>query len=129
MFNQIKTNKTNKDIVAQLTRKLNLGTENIIARMALTYSLSKNNMFSLNDISDSGGKEYSRFVLFGDYDELYVGLICTHYGIYKTDKDLGKYVKLHIDDGLHLINEELQKVNNIDGFDFLVELISSNLNN
>lgn len=127
MFNQIKTSKNNKDIVAQLTRRLNLGTENIIARIAFSYSLSNERKLSLNSLMDSGGKEYSRSVLFGDYDELYVGLICTHYGIYKTDKDLGKYVKLHIDDGLRLLNEELQKANNIDGFDFLVELISEKI--
>lgn len=127
MFTQIRTSKENKDIVAQLTRKLNLGAENIIARMAYSYSISKDRRLNLNDLADSGGKEYSRSVLFGEHDDLYVGLLCTHYTIYKTDKDLGKYVKLHIDDGLHLINTELQKANNIDGFDFLVELISSNL--
>lgn len=127
MFTQIKTSKENKEIVAQLTRKLNLGAENIIARMAYSYSLSKDRRLNLNDLADSGGKEYSRSVLFGDHDDLYIGLLCTHYTIYKTDKDLGKYVKLHIDDGLHLISRELQKANNIDGFDFLVELISSNL--
>lgn len=127
MFTQIKTSRENKDIVAQLTRRLNLGAENIIARMAYSFSLSKNRKLDLNGLADSGGKEYSRSVLFGDHDDLYIGLLCTHYSIYKTDKDLGKYVKLHIDDGLQLINEELQKANNIDGFDFLVELISSNL--
>lgn len=127
MFTQIKTNKANKDVVAQLTRKLNLGTENIIARMALSYSLSLNYKLDLNTPSDSGGKEYSRSVLFGDYDDIYIGLVCTHYSIYKTDKDLGKYIKLHIDNGLQLINEELKKANNIDGFDFLVELISEKI--
>lgn len=124
MFNQIKTSKENKQTVAQLTKRLNLGTENIIARIAFSYSLSKDHKLDLNDLSDSGGKEYSRTVLFGDYDDLYIGLVCTHYGIYKTDKDLGKYVKLHIDEGLKLINQELNKVNNIDGFDFLVGMIS-----
>ena len=34
MFNQISTSKENKEIVTLLTRKLNLGTENIIARIA-----------------------------------------------------------------------------------------------
>jgi len=124
MFTQIKTSKENKQIVAQLTKRLNLGTENIIARIALSYSLAKERQLNLNDLSDSGGKEYSRTVLFGDYDDLYIGLVCTHYSIYKTDKDIGRYVKLHIDDGLQLIDEELQKANNIEGFDFLVEMIS-----
>lgn len=128
MFTQIKTNSENKQTVAQLTKRLNLGTENIIARIALSYSLSKNAHLNLNDLSDSKGKEYSRAVLFGDYDDLYLGLVCTHYGIYKTDKDLGKYIKLHIDHGLQLISQELEKANNIDGFDFLAELIGFSLN-
>lgn len=127
MFTQIKTSKQNKDLVTLLTRRLNLGTENIIARMSFSYSLSQNRKLSLNDLADSNGKEYSRTVLFGDYDAIYIGLLCTHYKIYKTDKDLGKYVKLHLDDGLELINNELQKANNIDGFDFLSELISHSL--
>lgn len=127
MFNQIKTSKENKEIVAQLTRKLNLGTENIIARMAFSYSLSQERKLNLNNIMDSGGKEYSRSVLFGEYDDLYLGMICVHYNIYKSDKDLGKYVKLHVDDGLALINAEVSKAPNIDGFDFLVELISDKL--
>lgn len=127
MFTQIKTSKQNKEVVAQLTRKLNLGTENIIARMAFSYSLSQERKLNLNDLFDSGGKEYSRSVLFGEYDDIYVGMICTHYGIYKTDKDLGRYVKLHIDDGLKLIDDEFQKVNNIDGFDFLSEMIAESI--
>lgn len=39
MFTSIKTSKINKDIVTDLSRKFNLGAENIIARIALTYSL------------------------------------------------------------------------------------------
>lgn len=127
MFKNIKTCEENKGIVAQLTRKLNLGTENIIARMAYSYSLSQDRKLNLSDLQDSGGKEYSRSVLFGDYDDIYVGLICVHYQIYKTDKDLGKYIKLHVDDGLRLINEEIAKAPNIDGFDFLVELVSDKI--
>lgn len=127
MFTQIKTSKQNKEVVVQLTRKLNLGTENIIARMAFSYSLSQDRKLDLNDLSDAGGKEYSRSVLFGEYDDIYIGMICIHYGIYKTDKDLGRYVKLHIDDGLELINNEFQKVNNIDGFDFLSGMITESI--
>ncbi len=123
MFTQVKTSKANKDIVAQLTRKLNLGTENVIARMAYSYSLSLDRKLDLKDMADSGGKEYSRTVLFGDYYDIYIGMLCVHYGIYKTDKDLAKYVKLHVDDGLQLINKEIEKAPNIDGFDYLVELI------
>lgn len=127
MFTQIKTSKENKEIVAKLTRKLNLGTENIIARIAFSHSLSLDRKLSLNNLADFGGKEYTRTVLFGEYEDIYVGLICVNYNIYKTDKDLAKYVKLHVDDGLRLLNDDMQQNENIDGFDYLVEKVSTSI--
>jgi len=127
MFTQINTSKENKEIVSLLTRKLNLGTENVVARIAYTYSLSQDRKLNLNQIKDAGGKNYSKGVLFGDYYDIYVGLVCVHYGLYKTDKDIPKYIKMHIDDGLALLNEEVDNRNNIDGFDFLAEKINDGL--
>jgi DNA sulfur modification protein DndE len=127
MFTQIRTSKENKEIVSQLTRTLGLGAENVIARIALTYSLSKDNKLELKSIQNSSGKEYSKSVLFGEYYDYYLGLICVHYNLYKTDKDLPKYIKMHIDDGLQLLNEEINERSNIDGFDFLVEKIELGL--
>lgn len=121
MFTQIKTSKENRDVVAQLTRKLSLGKENIIARIAFAYSLSKDRKLDLTEIKDFGGKEYSKEVLFGEYFDIYLGMLCTHYDLYKTDKDISKYVKMHIDDGLEIINIEFQNNNNTDGFDFIIE--------
>ncbi len=127
MFTQIKTTKENKEVVAMLTRKLGLGAENVIARMAFTYSLSQDKKLDLNDIKDAGGKEYSKSVLFGEYYDMYLGLLCVHYGLYKTDKDIGRYIKMHVDDGLQLINNEVNERSNIDGFDFLTEKINLGL--
>ena len=127
MFTQIKTSRDNKEIVAQLTRKLGLGAENVIARIAFTYSLAQNRTLDLNDIKDAGGKEYSKSVLFGDYFDVYLGLLCVHYGLYKTDKDIGRYIKMHVDDGLQLLNEEVNNHSNIDGFDFLTDKINQGL--
>jgi DNA sulfur modification protein DndE len=127
MFTQIRTSKENKEIVSQLTRTLGLGAENVIARIALTYSLSKDNKLELKNIHNSSGKEYSKSVLFGEYYDYYLGLICVHYNLYKTDKDLPKYIKMHIDDGLQLLNKEINERSNIDGFDFLVEKIELGL--
>ena len=128
MLTNIKTSKENREVVSQLTRKLNLGTENIIARIALTYSLSKDRKLDFKDIQNSGGKEYAEKVLFGDYIDYYIGMVALHYSIHVSDKDLGKYIKMHIDDGLHLLNEEVASNSNIDGFDFLVEKVESGLN-
>lgn len=127
MFTSIKTSRGNKDIVTDLSRKFNLGAENIIARIALTYSLSKDRLLSLTDIADSQGKEYSKNVLFGNNLPYYIGLICVKYGLYKTDKDIPKYIKLHIDDGLQLMNKELQDNPNLNGYDYLIDKITNGL--
>lgn len=127
MFTHIKTSKENREVVSQLTRKLNLGTENIVSRIALTYSLSKDRRLDIKNIQNSSGKEYSEKVLFGDYIDYYVGMVALHYSIHVSDKDLGKYIKMHIDDGLNLLNEEINSNSNIDGFDFLVEKIETSL--
>lgn len=128
MFTHIKTSKSNKLAVTELSRKLNLGAENIIARIALAYSISKGRKFSILDVKDSQGKEYSKNVLFGSYYPFYLSLLCTHYGLYKTDKDLPKYFKMHIDDGLELISAEVKDNPNLDGFDYVIDKIEGGLN-
>ena len=127
MFTQIKTSKANKIIVTDLSRRFNLGAENVIARIAFTYSLSSGRKLSLSDIADSQGKEYSKNVLFGNNYPFYIALLCTHYGIYKTDKDIPKYIKLHLDDGLQLLNNELNDNPNLNGMDYLIDKIEVGL--
>lgn len=128
MFTSIKTSKANREIVTDLSRRFNLGAENIIARIALTYSLSQDRKLLLVNIADSQGKEYSKNVLFGSNLPYYVGLICVKYGLYKTDKDIPKYIKLHIDDGLNLMNKELRDNPNLNGYDYLIDKIETGLN-
>ena len=113
--------------MAQLTRKLNLGTENIISRIALTYSLSLDRKLNLSEIQNSGGKEYSTKVLFGDYADIYLAMVAMHYNLHISEKDLAKYLKMHIDDGLSLINDEFNINTNMDGFDFLIKKVESSL--
>jgi DNA sulfur modification protein DndE len=123
MLTTIKTSKENKEIVTQLTRKLNLGAENVIARLALSYSLAKERRLALSEIRNSRGKEYSAKVLFGDYSEFYIALVCVHYKLYKSDKDIPKYIKMHIDDGLELIHKDVEKKSGITGAEFLINEI------
>ena len=127
MFTHIKTSKENREVVAQLTRKLNLGTQNIISRIALTHSLSLDRKLDLSEIQNSGGKEYSTKVLFGDHADIYLAMVAMHYNLHISEKDLAKYIKMHIDDGLGLINEELKTSSNLEGFDFLIEKINRKL--
>ena len=127
MFSHIKTSKENKEVVTQLTNKLNLGAENVIARIALAQSLAQEEKLDLTNLKDSGGKEYSSKVLFGDYTDYYTGMVALHYDVHISDKDLLKYIKIHIDEGLQLLNEEMNQKSNIDGYDFLIEKVENSL--
>ncbi len=127
MFTSIKTSKANKELVTQLTNKLNLGAENIIARLAFSYSLGKNRRMVLAEIQDAQGKEYNVKVLFGNYADIYLALIAMHYNIHQADKDIPKYVKMHIDDGLAQIALEVSEKNSISGNDFLINEIEKAL--
>jgi DNA sulfur modification protein DndE len=127
MFSQIKTSSINHGIVTELTRKFNLGTENIIARIAIACSLQSGIKFSPLDVKDSGGKEYSKKVLFGNYYPIYEALICTHYQINANDKDLPRYFKMHLDHGLELIYQDVSDNPNLIGYDYLFEKIHDGL--
>ena len=128
MLKTIKTSEANRLIVAELTSKLALGPENLIARIAFAYSISQGRKLNLLDIKDSRGKEYSGKVLWGDYSNYYIAIICQHYGLHKTDYDVPKYMKMHIDDGLELISEYIKENPNLPLFDFILEHIEGGLN-
>lgn len=119
----VRTSADNHDLVRNLTQKMKLGTENYIARIAFAYSIAKGIKVDLQEIRDSKGKEYKEDILFGQYKDFYVALVCQHYGLYKTDKDLGRYIKMHIDDGLERINKLFENNPNYDSLDFLLEYI------
>ncbi len=127
MIGQIKTSTENKERVTRLTRKFGLGAENIIARIAIAYSLKQGGHFEPTKVKDSGGKEYSRNVLFGNLFPLYLSMICEHYQIKSTDKDLPRYFKLHLDDGLELIDKDVKDNPNLVGFDYLFDKIHEGL--
>lgn len=123
MFNSITTSEKSKEIIVQLTNRLALGAENVIARIAFAYSLSKNEKLDLKDLADGKGKLYPAKVLFGEYMEAYLGMLCELQGIKLIDRNLPKYVKLHVDRGLEIIAPYA----NNDGYDFLIRCIEEGL--
>lgn len=127
MFSQIKTSAKNREIVVELTRKFNLGAENVIARIAIAYSLKSGVKFNPMDVQDSGGKEYSKNVLFGNNEFLYVAMMCTYYSISENDKDLARYFKMHLDDGLERIAKDVKNNPNLVGFDYLFDRIQDGI--
>lgn len=127
MFSSIKTSKANKDVVTNLTRKFGLGAENVIARIALAYSMESGHKMNPSDVKDSGGKEYSKKILFGNYYNIYEAMLCTLYNIKSTDKDIPKYFKLHLDDGLEMILSDVKGNPNLIGFDYLTDKIKNGI--
>ena len=128
MWHQInvKTSEKNQGVIQRLTsNNLPSGTkENVIARIALGYSLQTGKKFTKGEFNayDSKGKEYKDHILFdAKYRDFYIALICQHYGIYKTNDDIPKYIKLHIDHGLELIDGLFVNNPRYTFFDFLVQ--------
>lgn len=121
----IRTSEANQEIIRKLTAKLPVGTkENVIARIAIGYSLQNGRLFSSSEFNlyDSKGKEYKDHILFdAKHRDFFVALICQHYGIYKTNENIPKYIKLHIDHGLELMDNLFSTNNNYTFLDFLTE--------
>ncbi|MFN8331350.1 MAG: DndE family protein [Saprospiraceae bacterium] len=109
MLINIRTSEANKTVVQELTRKVFPGaSENYISRVAFAYSISKGihlDHGNKEHLLDSRGKEYKDDILFGNYRDYYIAIICQHYQIYKTDPSIAKYIKMHIDHGLQMMNK------------------------
>ncbi|MBN2890288.1 MAG: DndE family protein [Bacteroidales bacterium] len=130
MLINLRTSEANHQIVKDLTNRLPQGTdENVIARIAITYSLSKNRKLKSENQQDSKGKEYKEHTLLGyKYKQIYVALICQNYQIHRDNPDIPKYFKLHLDDGLELINKIFEDNPNYSAFDFLLQQLDNGIN-
>ena len=124
----VRTSETNKERVVELTRKLgNNIKENVVARIALAYSLAQAKYLTITqdarseDYRDSRGKEYKDDVLLGQYRNLYIALICQHYNIPKTDANIPRYMKLHLDNGLELMSSKFEENPNYSSVEFLLD--------
>jgi len=131
MLINIATSKEHKAVVTKLTQQLPTGTsENVIARIALGYSLSTDKSFTPQEFNtyDSGGKEYKDHILFDPAQrDFYVALICQRYGISKNNENIPKYIKLHLDHGLDRINYLFEHNPQYTIFDFLVEYLGKGI--
>jgi len=93
----------------------------------LGYSLSKSSDLELSDIKDSKGKEYSRRVLFGEYPSISIAMVCQKYQLHNLNKEIPRYLKMHIDDGIEKIDAELKDNPNIQGIDLVLNYIDEGL--
>lgn len=101
----VKTSESSHKLLRVYSQKLKLPSENIIARIALGYSISKGKQLDLSEIKDSKGKEYKEDTFFGKNKTHYVALVCQLYNIHRTDLNIPKLIKMHVDDGFDLMDK------------------------
>ncbi len=117
----VSTSEETEAILGRLSNRFSLASKNILMRVAFSYSLSRGQKLLLKDLADAKGNPYKEVTVVGKYRSYYVALICQHYGIYKTDLDIPKYFKLHIDDGLRLLDKLFAESATYGFSDFLLE--------
>jgi DNA sulfur modification protein DndE len=89
-------------------------TPNILARMALCYSLESGTVTNLVP-TDEDGQEFNRFTLTGEYDVYFVSLIkerCIKDNL-DPDKDFMKTFKAHINNGVLAIHGRLKDLSDL----------------
>ena len=101
----VSTSEETEAILAKLQSRFSVTSKNILMRIALAYSLTRGRKLSLSKPEDTKGNPYKEITIVGNYRSYYIALICQFYDIYKTDSDIPKYFKLHIDDGLRLLEK------------------------
>ena len=106
MFNRITTSEKSKNLITELTYKMQLGTENVIARIAIGKSISMKKKLDITKLEDSKGKTYTYNVLLGEKHRIYIAMICQLYQIHNSDPDIGRLIKLHLDNGLELLKDD-----------------------
>jgi DNA sulfur modification protein DndE len=127
MFTSIRTSLANRQRVSDLTRRFGFRTENIVARIAFVHSLAQGRIDGDAAGRDGKGKEYSTQVLFGDYLPVYVALVCSLYDIPRNHRDMPKYVKLHLDDGLERLDGLLAANPNDQPWELFMQLVQDGL--
>ncbi len=98
---------------------MNLRSQHINTHLS-SFSITQN-------LKDSKGKSYKDDTFFGKYKDYYIALICQHYSFHKSNTDIGKFVKMHVDHGLEHINKLFEDNANYSGFDFLIDSIDSGI--
>ena len=131
MLINIKTSKENQDRIIKLSQKfLGAKERNIIARIALGFSLQTGKKFTQQELStySSDGQEYKDANLFKpEYKTLFIALVCQYYGISKDDENISRYIKTHIDHGVEMIYQLFEADDKYTIIDFLKDYLEKGI--
>ena len=128
MAKTYKSSKKNKPIISEVSRILALGSENHIARLAIVHSLNNWTTDTNLKSQDSGGKEYSQGVLFGEHEYAYRLMIAERHSISYKDPIVDELIKLHLDNGIEQLEQIIlteERVQTLEEFidEFCINLV------
>lgn len=97
---------------------------NLVARLAIGYSLSKKEKPSIKQ-KDNQGYEFNRSTLTGKHDLIFKLLISEYEDRYIPDEEYFPILlRAHIENGVKLLYDKYQKINS--PVDFLIKLAEKN---
>lgn len=103
ILKQIRLSNTAKEKLSRLKGKTGIKNWNVLCRWAVCFSLHENTIPTDIQIIADSNVEMSWYTFAGEYSELYEALIyewCSEKGIEKTEENLAKYFRLHLERGI-----------------------------
>lgn len=123
--NKLYVSKPNSQKLDLLSNRLNLR-PNIICRLALGKSLAIPSSIREYNFENSVGREFTRFTLTGENNELFKVLIFQHEyessgKIISENQYFSVFFRKHLERGIELLYEDYQKINS--PINFLLNLV------
>lgn len=111
MSTKLKLSKESSNKLDYLSNRVGLR-RNLLCRIAMGKAIAEGKLFEKIIASDSAGYEFNRYTLTGDRDELYKALVVQHENkIISEEEYLPKYLKYYIEEGLHILHSDFQRIN------------------
>lgn len=116
MNHRLRTSKKTEEQLKTLQKSLHLQ-PNLIARLAVSLSLSDPSSVMPDDHHDQLGLEFNRVTLTGEYDSVYKALIIQHTNHPLPDEEyFPGYLKAHLERGVSLLENAYQYAGNYEKF-------------
>ncbi len=135
---RIRLSKENDEFLYKLKALYNFKNEGVVPRIAFSYSLMTGKIFDYENevIPSSDGKEFrDDRMLFGSIIDgtsnsvIYKAVLDEHYGKSTYENEFIKLFKLHLNHGLNLLNDKIDKgnISNGDHIDILMKAVKNGL--
>jgi DNA sulfur modification protein DndE len=113
---KFRTSQPGEEALRLLHKRTNMSF-NLLCRLAWSRSLQHKSPLNLSTVPDITGKEFNRYSVTGEFDDLMKGLTAEVTRSKLSEEEfVGRYLKGHVDRGLELLAADLQREGNLDAF-------------